>query len=180
MNELTNKVEINTKDCQVIEVEPNRFELFKPIEGYDKYMISTTGTVISLHYGKMKVRKPKKDKDNYLQITLTDNSTKSGIKTYQVHRLVAQTFLPNWDAKLEVDHLDGCRWNNSIDNLQLVTHQQNMSNQNKKRKKYTRLNEVQKELIKMLYVPKHDVYGFSNLARHFDISPQTLKTILYK
>lgn len=181
MNELKNKVKIDTNDCQVIQVEPNRYELFKPIEGHDgKYMISTSGTVISLHYGKIKIRKPRKDKDSYLQITLVDKSRKSGIRTYQVHRLVAQTFLPDFDPNLEIDHIDGYRWNNQIDNLQQLNHRDNIKKRTKNIKKYTRLNETQKELIKMLYIPKDEIFGFRNIARHFDISPQTLKNILYK
>lgn len=180
MNQLNNKVEINMNDLQVIEIEQGKFELFKPIEGHDgKYMISTLGTVISLCYGKIKIRKPRKDKDSYLQITLVDKSRKSGIRTYQVHRLVAQTFLPDFNPDLEIDHIDGIRWNNDINNLQQINHRDNIKKRTKNRKKYTRLNETQKELIKMLYIPKDEVFGFRNMCKHFDVSPETLKKILY-
>lgn len=47
-------------------------------------------------------------------------------KKFTVHRLVARHFLPGWDPKLEVNHIDGNRDNNRADNLELCTHRRNM------------------------------------------------------
>lgn len=38
-----------------------------------------------------------------------------------VHRTVAETFLENWDENLCVNHIDGDKWNNSVDNLEMCT-----------------------------------------------------------
>ena len=46
-------------------------------------------------------------------------------RTYAVHRLVAETFIPNPDNKTVVDHIDKDRKNNVINNLRWVTPQEN-------------------------------------------------------
>jgi hypothetical protein len=78
-------------------------------------------------------------------------------KTHNVHRLVAQAYLDNYSEKLQVDHIDGCRINNKLENLRMVTHQKNQWNQTKakgyswykdtkKWRAYIKLNGKQKNL----------------------------------
>lgn len=43
-----------------------------------------------------------------------------------VHRLVAELFLPEWDSELQVNHIDGDKWNNHVSNLEMVTPSQNI------------------------------------------------------
>jgi hypothetical protein len=49
-------------------------------------------------------------------------------KTYNVHRLLALTFIPNVDNKPCVDHIDRNRLNNNLENLRWVTYQENNCN----------------------------------------------------
>lgn len=58
----------------------------------------------------------------YLMVRLTVNGVKKG---YAVHRLVAKTFIPNPDNLPVVNHKDGNKLNNSVDNLEWVTQSQN-------------------------------------------------------
>ena len=45
---------------------------------------------------------------------------------FSVHRIVAAHFLDDWDPELEVNHIDGNRYNNAVENLEMCTHQRNM------------------------------------------------------
>ena len=47
---------------------------------------------------------------------------------YRLHRCVAELFIVNDDNSLEVDHIDGNKLNNRVDNLRWVTHKDNMNN----------------------------------------------------
>lgn len=59
----------------------------------------------------------------YLNCTLTKNGKS---KTKLVHRLIAMTFLDDFNKNLTVDHIDCNKFNNKIDNLRMVTLKENI------------------------------------------------------
>ena len=92
----------------------NKEEIFRDIEGFENlYQISNYGRVYSLISGKF--LKTCKDKDNYRQITLHKNGKQ---KTYLVHRLVAQAFIPNPSNLPQINHKDENPSNNHLENLE--------------------------------------------------------------
>lgn len=71
-----------------------------------------------------RIKKPQMDSWGYNQVGLSNGSKKTIHKT--VHRLVAKTFLDSARDDLQVNHIDGNKTNNSIDNLEFVTGSQNV------------------------------------------------------
>ena len=111
-------------------------EEWKDIDGYEGYyQISSYGRVKSLsrpiykkdgtfhRYKKETIKKPKIDKDGYLTVTLSVDGIN---KTFPIHRLVANAFIPNADKTLEVNHIDLNRKNNCVNNLEWKSHTDNV------------------------------------------------------
>lgn len=101
--------------------------MFKPIRGYDdRYEIDEYGNIRSLSNVKSSskglIRKHQLDRFGYHRITLHKNSNRI---SYSVHRLVYETFKGDIPEGYEINHIDGNKSNNHIDNLELVTHQEN-------------------------------------------------------
>lgn len=94
--------------------------MIKEIKDFENYKITSDG-VILLFDGSIKL--PSKDKKGYLHVTLSKNGKK---KTFLVHRLVAQTFIPNIDNLDQVNHIDGVKTNNNVNNLEWVTCKDNI------------------------------------------------------
>ena len=61
----------------------------------------------------------------YQHVTLQINGKP---KRFRVHRLVAEAFIPNPENKPEIDHIDGNKSNNNVNNLRWCTHKENMNN----------------------------------------------------
>ena len=100
-------------------------EIWKDIEGYEKYQVSNLGRVRSLNFrrtGKVQVLKPGKNKCGYLLVNLCKDGK---LKSCLVHRLVAQAFLPNLDNLPQVNHRDEDKENNLLDNLEFCTSKYN-------------------------------------------------------
>lgn len=103
-------------------------EIWKDIKGYKGiYQVSNLGNVKSLprktnnQYYKGSYLKQYIYK-GYLKLQLTKHSKS---KWFLVHRLVAQAFIPNPENKPQVNHIDGNKLNNSINNLEWVTNSEN-------------------------------------------------------
>ena len=94
------------------------------IVGYENYLIYEDGKVWSKYV--KRYLKESKDGNGYLKVDLWKDSNK---KTHLIHRLLALHYIDNHDNKPEVDHENGIRTDNRIENLRWVTHSEN--NQNK-------------------------------------------------
>lgn len=95
--------------------------MWKRIDGYDNYEVNELGQVRNSNTGR--ILKPNKNARGYWYVVL---SKKCKLKTLRVHRLVALAFLPNTDDKPEVNHKDANKDNNNVENLEWVTHLENI------------------------------------------------------
>jgi hypothetical protein len=98
-------------------------EVWKSIDGYESYAISSFGRVKNTKTGR--ILKAADNKDGYLRINLCEDATR---KTFTVHRLVACAFINNPNDKECVDHKNNDKTNNHISNLRFATNKENQQN----------------------------------------------------
>ena len=92
----------------------------KCINGFLRYKITPSGCVYSTLY-----KRSMKLQTNTSGYKLIQFSVKSVKKNYYIHQLVALNYIPNPDKKKFVNHKDGNKSNNSVDNLEWVTQSEN-------------------------------------------------------
>ena len=94
-------------------------EIWKNWPKNPKYLVSNTGKIKGI-YGKE--LSPSYDKDGYLRLNLQKDGKS---KKFAVHRVVAETFLENFSEDCIIDHINGIRNDNCINNLRIVDTIQN-------------------------------------------------------
>ena len=157
-------------------------EIWKDIKDYEGlYQISNYGNVKSLPKERRNRRGVYIQKEKLLSLTNTSTGYKKvelvkdgKRKGFKVHRLVAQAFIPNPDEKPQVNHIDGDKTNNYVDNLEWATASENSIhayntglNSNKKE-----LNENEIVSMYMNGTTKEDI------AKQYGVSNAVIKRIL--
>lgn len=101
-------------------------EIWKSVKGYENlYEISNYGRVKSLkRQGTHEhILKQFDNSNGYMIVSLSKDNVQ---KTFPVHKLVANTFMNNTDSLRDINHIDGNKKNNYIDNLEFCSHSYNM------------------------------------------------------
>lgn len=114
--------------------------------------------------------------DNYILVTLHG-------KQIPAHRLVAEAFIPNYEKKPEVNHIDGNKMNNAVDNLEWVTRAENQKHavdnglQPKPAKTYQgKFTAEQREEIKRLW--DSGMFSRRQLAIKYGVSHTCVNDII--
>ena len=157
-------------------------EIWKFVEDSSKYQISNLGRLRNNETGE--IIKPNITKDGYL---FRDYKGDSG-KWYvgRINRLVAMAFIPNPENKPTVNHIDGIKTNNRVDNLEWATRNEQMYHAYKLglKKPMCGVNHPSHKLSKedVLYIREHykahdKEFGMLALARKFNVGEATIKRV---
>lgn len=103
-------------------------EIWRDVVGYEGlYQVSNIGRVKSLpRNGTIKeerILKPRITKNGYLYVHLRNGSISKYVK---VHKMVAVAFIPNPENKPQINHINGIKTDNRVDNLEWNTASENM------------------------------------------------------
>jgi hypothetical protein len=145
-----------------------------------QYYITQNGDVIR---DNLTLRKSV-SKGGYQRIVLNVNG---GKVSKLIHRLVAETYLPNPNNLPEVDHRDTNKLNNDISNLEWVTTEENkrrarLNGLIKKGESHgkSKLTKTDVEYIRNNYIPRHKEYGMRALGKKFNVQHMTISNIINK
>lgn len=96
------------------------------VDGFPNYYVTSSGSVYSRSYrqtGRVKKLKPMVDLNNYLTIDLFNGTKRCNKK---IHRLVAEAFIPNPENKPQINHKNGNKKDNRVENLEWATSAENI------------------------------------------------------
>lgn len=158
-------------------------EIWKPVLNNPHLEVSNMGRIKRLKGRNQGIQSRfPLDKDGYCKINILNTSGKW--TQTSVHRVVANAFIPNLDNKLQVNHKDGNRQNNRVENLEWVTSRENVLHSYKEgyRKKCI---EVPKNRILTQFQIDHinelrQWYTVNQIANLFNINYQSLKNVIHK
>jgi hypothetical protein len=126
---------------------------------YNKILVTKDGNVYSMGKNYKTPRKLKEsfDERGYVRVRVQVGLYEQ--KQRSVHRLVAETYLPNPNNLCEVHHKDNNPMNNNLDNLEWVTHKQNCQ--------YSRDNIGQNKAAewKILNIKSNETFVVKNLSK---------------
>jgi len=173
-------------------------EIWKDVVGYEEYfMVSSTGRVWSKRTEKLLA--PTQLKSGYLVINSKIGGRNGKAVSLRIHRLVAEAFLSEPEksisqacsetlyGKVPVNHKDGDKKNNCVENLEWCTYSYNTRHaiQNgflvhKKgfENSLSKLTEEQVLEIKSCYVANHKIFGTRALAKKYNVHHTTISRIV--
>tara|TARA_B110000977_G_C10701061_1_gene347406 strand:+ start:17 stop:484 length:468 start_codon:yes stop_codon:yes gene_type:complete len=111
---------------------------FVRIDGFPDYVIHPCGTILRIRKDKTTELKHNKNVYGYMRVVL---SNKGKQKFPLVHRLLGIAFIPNPENKRCIDHGNGIRDDNSLENLSWTTHSENMLGFRSDRGRYAKITK---------------------------------------
>lgn len=160
-------------------------EQWKTLKECSDYMISNYGRMKSLKRGREIILKPSLTHDGYVKQAISINGKSI---TFRIHRLVAEYFLPQDNTKNTINHIDGDKTNNNVNNLEWANLSEQMQHAYslglKKPVRGTMqgssvLTESQVREIRKLYTPHSKQYGMRALAKKYNVSESVINKVAH-
>ncbi len=142
------------------------------IDEFDNYAISNYGNIKNVK--NKKILTPYKNKNGYLSYTFCQNGIK---KTFRLHRLVGLYFIPNPNSLPYINHKDGNKINNHVENLEWCTAKENDNHARK-----TGLKQQEKPVKAIELSTKEELCfkSVSEASAFLGISKGTISKVLNK
>lgn len=169
-------------------------EVWEDVKGYEGlYKVSNTGQIKALYRRIDKGKCHREWKEHLLKFSIDNcgyfrtSLAKNGVnRTVKVHRVVAEAFIPNPSNLPQVNHKDGNKQNNCVENLEWVTQSENLKHafstglktnkcENNPSHKLT-LSQV--EWIKEHCIKRDKTFGVIALAKRFNVHRKTIDRIV--
>lgn len=139
-------------------------------EPYNSYAVSDLGEIKNIKTGRI-LSQHLRPNDGYLQVTLWNNGKG---KSFPVHRLVALNFLDNTDNKRDVNHKNGIKTDNRLENLEFVTPSEN----NYHAVHMKLVNAIPVKIIDLIDNKEYKFDSISQAASYFNIDKRALARAL--
>lgn len=157
-------------------------EIFQDIPGFEgKYRASTLGNILSLR--SKSLLKPWITQHGYRQLRLSD--CKNIMKSFTICRLVAITFLPNPENKKCVNHKNGSKIDDRLENLEWATYSENTRHsfklglQSNKGVKHSQ-HKINEEMVREIRERSNMGEGLGILSVRYSLSKSHLSGIIHK
>jgi len=162
-------------------------EVWKDIEGYDgDYQISNKGNIKSFKRIKDgKLLKATVGNTGYCTVKLSNKDKER--KTFRVHRLVALHFLELVEGKDNVNHKNGDKTDNDVNNLEWCTYKENniharktgLNKANGEKHYCAKLTEENVKYIRENYIKGSRTFGQGALSRKFGVSQSQIFNVVH-
>ena len=162
------RVERFKNGCEKIGLNPADGKLYE-----NNYIVFPSGKILNLHGREIKGHI---DRCGYRQVVVNG-------KQKLAHRIVATTFIPNYKNLEQINHIDGNKLNNNVDNLEWCSRSENLTHAYNNGLEKTKageehpnhkLTEENVKYIRNFYIKGDRRFGSASLARKFGVDRTTI------